>query len=45
MKETQYEMCPNSPERSRLELALEDQSEMALFTGSIFAASREISRP
>ncbi|MGC9195763.1 MAG: hypothetical protein ACP5IL_09965 [Syntrophobacteraceae bacterium] len=32
MKETRYEMCPNSPEGSRLDLALEDQFEMALFT-------------
>ncbi|MGC9194265.1 MAG: hypothetical protein ACP5IL_02285 [Syntrophobacteraceae bacterium] len=40
MKETQYAMCPNSPEGSRLELALEDQCETALFTGSLFAASR-----
>ncbi|MGC9196813.1 MAG: hypothetical protein ACP5IL_15365 [Syntrophobacteraceae bacterium] len=45
MKETQYAMCPNSPERSRPELALEDQSEMALLTGSLFAASRETKRP
>ncbi|MGC9196507.1 MAG: hypothetical protein ACP5IL_13790 [Syntrophobacteraceae bacterium] len=40
MKEAQYEICANSPERSRLELALEDRSEIALFTASIFAASR-----
>ncbi|MGC9195054.1 MAG: hypothetical protein ACP5IL_06325 [Syntrophobacteraceae bacterium] len=40
MKETQYEMCPNSPEGSRLELTFEDQSEMKLFTASFFAASR-----
>ncbi|MGC9195011.1 MAG: hypothetical protein ACP5IL_06105 [Syntrophobacteraceae bacterium] len=32
MKETRYEMCPNVPERSRPQLALEGQFEMALFT-------------
>ncbi|MGC9194869.1 MAG: hypothetical protein ACP5IL_05360 [Syntrophobacteraceae bacterium] len=45
MEETQYAVRPNSPERSRPELALEDQSEMALFTGPLFAALRETNRP
>ncbi|MGC9194618.1 MAG: hypothetical protein ACP5IL_04095 [Syntrophobacteraceae bacterium] len=47
MQETQYEKCWNSPEGSRLELALEDQCETALFTASFFcgfAALREIRR-
>ncbi|MGC9194254.1 MAG: hypothetical protein ACP5IL_02230 [Syntrophobacteraceae bacterium] len=45
MKERQHAMCPNSSECSRPELALEDQCEMPLFTGSLFAPSRETNRP
>ena len=40
VKETQQETCPDSPERSRLKLATQYRSEIALFAGSIFAASR-----